>query len=286
MLFFSLFLKLPAQSSRYTNDDCLLCHGKPEISQVTSIGEVRSVYVNPEDWAQDVHNKKGIVCVDCHANANPYLHFREGFIRGDCARCHPEEEEEYQKNIHLTFSLPSANKELPLCYHCHTKHSVLRYDDPSSSIHEKNIGKTCGSCHPEVMVRAITKGTSLGKISGHRKGDLSEKFDMRVCISCHYEDSAHGQKRAYKDFCSRCHDVRSKGTFILGPIHLDSMRWVELNYLGSGLVLFLLVGTCFILGYRSRKGIRSRIKAFLESLKSKEGKAPEKEDSGQAATGG
>lgn len=268
----SLFLVYPLfpQVPSYTDEDCLTCHGKPEISQITKDGKTRSLYVNPEEWWQDIHHRGKITCVDCHTNANPYLHFREGFLDVDCARCHPEEEEEYTKNIHLTFAVPTGDKEFPLCYHCHTKHYVLPHDDPLSSIHEKNVGNTCAECHPEVMIKGILEGTSLGKISGHRKGDLAEKFDMKVCIKCHYEDAAHGAKRAYKDFCSRCHNIRSKGNMLMGPTHLDSLRWKSLNSISGGLVIFFLVGTCIFAGYASRKRIVNTMKKWYESMKTKE----------------
>lgn len=275
-----VFLIFPFHSSfsqTYTDQDCLSCHGKPEIFQITREGTVRPVYVNPEEWSQDVHHQIKMLCVDCHLNANPYLHFREGFIDVDCARCHPEEEEEYQKNIHLTFSTPSLNKEFPLCFHCHTKHHVLRHDDSLSSINEKNVGKTCGQCHAEVMVEGILNGASLGKISGHRKGDLGEKFDMKVCINCHYDDSAHGAKRAYKDFCSRCHNVYSKAGPIIGPTHLNSQRWVWLNYLDGSLVIFLFVGTFVFISYTRRKRIMNGIKAWHERMKIEEQPEPPKE---------
>ncbi len=267
-----------SQTSPYTDRDCLFCHEKPNISQIMANGKVRSLYVDPEEWSQDVHHKGKINCVDCHANANPYLHFREGFIDVDCARCHPEEAEEYQKNIHLTFAVPSAGKELPLCYHCHTKHHVLRHDDPASSVHEKNIGETCLQCHAEVMVKGITKGASLGKISGHRKGDLGEKFDMNVCISCHYEDSAHGAKRAYKEFCSRCHDVRTKGNVLMGPTHISSKRWIWLSSADSGIVALLVVSVFIFWGVRSRKKVLGRFKKWQETMRIKEKETPKSEE--------
>jgi hypothetical protein len=134
-------------------------------------------------------------------------------------------------------------------------------------VHESNIGKTCGACHPEVMVKGILSGTSLGKLSGHRKGDSSEKFDMNVCIHCHYQDSAHGAKRVYKEFCSRCHDVRSKGNLVMGPTHLNAARWSSLNFIGSGLFFFLLFLSGTIIVYRSRKGIFTIIMTWIESMK-------------------
>ena len=261
------FSFLGAQSPVFSDQDCLTCHGKPEISQIMQDGELRTLYVDPEKWSQDIHRLGKMTCVDCHVNAHPLLHFREGFIDVDCARCHPIEEEEYQKNIHLTFTTITPGKELPLCYHCHTKHNILKHDDPDSSVHETHIGETCGACHPEIMVMGILEGTSLGKISGHRKGDLGEKFDMNVCISCHYQDSAHGTKRVYKDFCTRCHDVRQKGNLIMGPTHLDAARWSSLNYVGNGLLFFLLLVSGSLLVLRSRKRIVSRIVAWQENMK-------------------
>ncbi len=268
---FFFFVQQPfSQSHSYSDQECLSCHGKPDIAQIMIDGKVRSLFVDPEEWSQDIHHKGQLLCVDCHTLANPYLHLREGFIDVDCARCHPEEEEEYQKNIHLAFKIPSPGKELPLCFHCHTKHHVLRHDDPSSSIHEENIGETCGSCHAEVMVQGVLAGSSLGKISGHRKGDISEKFDMNVCINCHYEDSAHGAKRVYKDFCSRCHDVRSAANVVMGPTHTALPRFSWLNYANSGLVLSFTIGIFILLLCRSRKSIASGVKSWLGHMKIEE----------------
>jgi len=159
---------------------------------------------------------------------------------------------------------------------------VLLHDDTRSSIHEDKIGTTCGGCHPEVMVKGILSGTSLGKISGHRKGDLSEKFDMKVCISCHYRDSAHGQKRAYKEFCSRCHDPAKKETVVLGPTHLDSFRWTGLNALGSGLAILLVLGLSGYFGYGSRDKIKVGIKNWLDKTKLEEVGIPEESSADQA----
>ena len=270
VIFIALFFFSPAfpQSPSYSDQDCLTCHGKPEISQIMGDGKPRTLFVDPAEWSRDIHHLGKLTCVDCHTNATPFLHFREGFIDVDCARCHPIEAEEYQKNIHLTFTTITPGKELPLCYHCHTKHHILRHDDPLSSVHGSNIGETCRTCHPEVMVKGILAGTSLGKISGHRKGDIAEKFDMNVCISCHYKDSAHGSKRVYKDFCTRCHDVRSTGNIVMGPTHLNSARWTRLNSVGSGLVFFLLLASGSILFYRSRKRIGMTLAAWWENMKS------------------
>lgn len=268
---FSFFIFLSnhsySQTLSYADQDCLSCHGKSNISQITNSGNVRSLFVDPDEWSQDIHRQGSMTCVDCHIHANPYLHFREGFIDVDCARCHPEEAEENQKNIHLTFTTITKGKELPLCHHCHSKHHILPHDNLSSSVNKMNIGETCGNCHAEVMVNGILQGTSFGKISGHRKGDFSERFDMKICINCHFEDSAHGSKQAYKDFCIRCHDYRAKPGFLIGPIHLDSKKMAPLNTLGAGLIFLFLSGTSIIMGYSSRRKIATKIKNWHNSMK-------------------
>ncbi|MFC2160868.1 hypothetical protein ACFLRX_04370 [Acidobacteriota bacterium] len=269
-LFVLTFFPSHLQSTTdYPDKDCLKCHEKPELSQTLKNGHTRSIYVDPSKWNQDIHFKSGMTCVDCHTQAAPSLHIREGFRNVNCAHCHPEEEEEFTKNIHFEYGNVSPGKVLPQCYDCHTKHFVLLHDHPESSVHEANIGKTCGICHAEIQVRGILKGTSLGKISGHRKGDLSEKFDMNVCISCHYADSAHGPKRAFKEYCSRCHDVRkkTKANGILGPIHIDSVRWAGFNYIGSGLFIFSLFGLGLFFCVRTRKKFHQKIIDWINSMK-------------------
>jgi hypothetical protein len=204
-------------------------------------------------------------CVDCHTHANPYVHFREGFMDVDCAKCHPEQSEEYLKNVHFKSTPLSPEREVPLCYDCHTKHNILYHDNPSASIHEKNIETTCGECHPEVMVKGILRGSSIGKISGHRKGDLSEKFEMAICIQCH--NPAHGSNSVYKDFCTRCHDPKQRASVAIGPTHLNSTKWMGFNTVGGGLALFLILGTFVYMGYKSRKTFGMRIRSWHESMK-------------------
>jgi hypothetical protein len=289
-----LILSFPgayADSPPFSDQDCLECHGKPNLSQILSDGTTRSLYVNPQEWTQDVHHKSQMTCVDCHVNANPYLHFREGFIDVDCESCHRTETEQYQRNIHFEYAPLLPDRELPRCYHCHTRHYVLRLDDPLSSVNEKNIADTCGTCHAEVMVESLLKGSSLGKISGHRKGDVSERFDMKVCIHCHHP--SHSSTGVAKDFCSRCHDVTKKANLIMGPTHLSSQKWIRLNYLGGGLAVFLLLGAVVFVGYRSRKGILLKGQAWLKSMEREEPEVtveeapetPEKPDAQSEPTG-
>jgi hypothetical protein len=264
-----LTLKTNSQNSPDPDQECLSCHGKPEASQITSDGFTRSLYVSEEVWKTDIHSNASMTCVDCHRFASPYLHFREGYEDVDCSSCHPEEAEEYQKNIHFEFSPITPGKELPQCYHCHTKHAVLRHDHPSSSIHENNLAETCGECHAEIMLEGILQGSSLGKISGHRKGDPSERFDMKVCINCHYEDAAHGAKRTYKEFCVKCHNVKAASGLLMGPTHLDSLKWKAANRASGWLFILLIIGLFAYGGYVWRSKVPAHFNSWLEKMKIK-----------------
>jgi len=253
-----------SSDSRYSDEDCLRCHAKPNLFQILEDGTLRTLYVDREEWTEDVHHKARLTCVDCHIHANPSLHFREGFIDANCETCHRIEAEEYRRNLHFEFKPLAPDRILPDCYDCHTKHHVLKLDNPRASIHENNLEKTCGECHPEVMIGDLLSGTSLGKISGHRKGDISESFDMDVCISCHRPQ--HSTTRVAQDFCIRCHDADEKTGFVTGPTHLSSRKWREWNYIGGGLVLFLFLGTAFFTGYRRRKNIKDKFRDWLKSM--------------------
>lgn len=118
------------------------------------------------------------------------------------------------------------------------------------------------------MVKELFKGSSIGKISGHRKGDISEKFDMAICIQCH--NPSHGSGTVYKDFCTRCHDPNKKANIAMGPTHLNSTKWIGYNSLGGGLALFLILGTFVYLGYRSRERLGKTVKDWHDSMKVRE----------------
>ena len=69
----------------------------------------------------------------------------------------------------------------------------------------------------------------------------------------------------------------------MGPTHLDSQRWIWLNYTGGGLVIIFLIGVCALVGYKSRKGIVDGVKTWWDSIKIKETEPPkiEQEEKGE-----
>jgi thiosulfate reductase cytochrome b subunit len=91
-----------------------------------------------------------------------------------------------------------------MCTDCHTAHFVLPHTDERSTIHERNITKTCTRCHARIE-------------QVHRKvirGELWEKKPhvIPVCVDCH---EPHKQRRVFYDQgmadrdCQRCHGKES-----------------------------------------------------------------------------
>lgn len=122
-----------------------------------------------EDVARSIHGRataRGIheapTCTDCHSE-HAIHSLREGNASREvgetCGRCHESEK------MNTKFDLPADRvKTFFESYHglamqggaanaancasCHGYHAVLPSTDPDSSIHRRNLVKTCGKCHP------------------------------------------------------------------------------------------------------------------------------------------
>lgn len=209
-LLFMLFLGATAFAVQ--DLDCLECHRDAKLRQMLATGELRALFVDPEEWEKDVHHKKGIKCIECHIGMTPFLHPKEGCRRVACDRCHPIQSEENQLNLHNRFGR-MTNRPLPECYDCHTKHAVKTKSDPNFTMNGKKIGKTCCSCHGEMTPQRLITLSPAYLILGHRKCDISEKFDLKVCINCH-GDASHGIWIGYPDYCVTCHNSKKRAGFL------------------------------------------------------------------------
>ncbi len=149
---------------------CSDCHGSHGILTSTNPAAKTSHTKVPETcgtchvliliaWTQEsAHGlawKKGAegpVCTTCHishAIAEPTAFpTRLGFPER-CGECH----EEWYLSFRDTFHGKSTDlgyMSSAICSDCHTPHKNLPADDPGSSVHPTNIGKTCGACHGPV----------------------------------------------------------------------------------------------------------------------------------------
>lgn len=161
--------------------DCGMCHG--DVHQVlktasldfrTKVPETCGMCHSEvaEQFAQSVHGKalaEGVpeapLCNDCHGEHRILRHqdaqspVNVSHIRETCGACHG--------NVRLTrkFGLPddrmisfdqsfhglaakAGSQTVANCASCHGVHNILASSDPKSTIHARNLGKTCGQCHP------------------------------------------------------------------------------------------------------------------------------------------
>ena len=93
-------------------------------------------------------------CESCHESIymedldleadNPHLEEPEPV---DCAGCHEDEAEIYQKHGRLDVG---EDPHLPKCWDCHGNHDILPSSDRGAHTHPINLPTTCRSCHSDV----------------------------------------------------------------------------------------------------------------------------------------
>jgi cytochrome b subunit of formate dehydrogenase len=154
-----------------------------------------------------------------------------------CGDCHREEGRatravqlsqvnaltDYSQSVHgrgLTEKglLPSA-----ICIDCHGSHLVLKHTDDRSTVYEKNIPATCGSCHRGIYKEYVR--------SIHYSEDDREPDKLPNCATCHSSHTIRDVERdqfvnEVTDQCGSCHTRLSETYF-------DTMhgKAYELGYL-------------------------------------------------------
>jgi len=67
-----------------------------------------------------------------------------------CGSCHQDYLDSYRNNAHgQVTSLGYTNTDVPVCFDCHGKHTILNSSDPESKVGKEKIIETCGSCHAD-----------------------------------------------------------------------------------------------------------------------------------------
>lgn len=192
--------------------DCSICHAE--------VGEV---------FAQGIHGKllqendpNAPSCTDCHGRHNILANddqnattFRRN-IPDLCAQCHRAGEQaavrysgkehevvqHYSMSIHGKGVFESGLMVSAVCSDCHNSHLTLPATNPQSSVHPKNVGETCGTCHLGIYEEF--------KTSIHSPLVSGEDKKLPSCNTCH---SSHEIERTdVTDFkaqllnqCGGCH---------------------------------------------------------------------------------
>lgn len=208
--------------------DCESCHGPGQLHEHTVSAEAIR-FPSSEDcaachapasrtlahWETSPHAQSDVLCSDCHA-----VHDRQpALLRAPsdldtallrhasadtklCASCHA--------TVLAELGLPSRHpvKEGMLdCLDCHAAHA----DDRALARPE---GRTCGSCHQEVMGPWVFEHAPVSEDCGYCHvphgavaDDLLEVSQPAACVSCHTlaESGAVHQPWAFTTDCTDCH---------------------------------------------------------------------------------
>ncbi len=222
-------------SIHYQKTSCIKCH--PNVSRrktpvCKEAGPVDCTTCHAEqgdETRKSIHGQlvekgdpNGPRCTDCHGTHNVLARtdinapiFTRN-IPNLCAKCHREGEKaavryqgtetevvaHYQESIHGKGLLESGLMVSAVCTNCHTAHRVLPSHDDSSSVHPRQVAKTCGTCHLGIMEH----------FNSSIHSPLLSQTDKKLptCNSCH---KSHEIKRVDRtDFraqilgqCGECH---------------------------------------------------------------------------------
>lgn len=184
--------------------ECSTCHGSAHEAPRARTAEFHSSSLDTcgmchaevlAEFEGSVHGaaaRKGVldapVCSSCHGahsiqrSVAPSAATAGPHIRETCGRCHGD--------LRLTsrFGLPAdrvtsfdasfhglagraGSQRVANCASCHGYHSILPSSDPRSTVHPRNLGETCGSCHPGAG-RRFTISTIHVSEEGHEPGPV------------------------------------------------------------------------------------------------------------------
>lgn len=186
----------------YTADECIRCH---------SMGSDESkTYINLKDYESSVHSSE-LTCLDCHEDTKDISHMNHKPGRIDCQRCHEK------ANLHAKDGSVS-------CKSCHPPHRIYPANDPRSSVNSRNLGDTCGSCHPaQSETRGLFTFLESFQVASHPKQDFAEVANKTMCLACHQGQAAHGEREPINaQNCGTCHVPLGTNSSKLGYIHMST----------------------------------------------------------------
>ena len=218
----------------YAPEDCIRCH-KEESSE-------SRLHISLKDYKASIHGRE-ITCQDCHTGVRDKDHITiKGSGTVDCGQCHDQE------NRH---GLRAKNEYRPRCYSCHTTHAIFEKDNERSSVNDKNLKKTCKTCHPVECGDAdyLSWLPSL-QIASHNKQDFARVFDRDNCLSCHQGMAAHGEDAPLNDQdCYKCHLSPDGEPLLLGYMHPRADLDRHPTIFAAGLLYLLLMLALFAGGF-------------------------------------
>ncbi len=187
----------PIKTYALDENNCLSCHGNPELTKTGAEGKSISLYVSEEAVNTAAH--RFIDCTTCHTT-EPHevtTPLTKLSLAEKCGSCH-----EYQYKMHLESihgqQLVQDNPDVATCVDCHSPagnpHSVIRVLEYNAPAYTKNIAETCAKCHGDEELMAsygiVEKVYESYMRSFHGKAmqlgtyEITQ-LDKATCTNCH-----------------------------------------------------------------------------------------------------
>ena len=237
-------------------DLCGKCHREGETAAVRYTGTEKDI-VN--HYTESIHGK-GLIksgltvtatCTDCHTahkelpHTHPESSINRNNISSTCGSCHHGIEEQFDKSIHSPL-VSDTDKELPVCFDCHSAHEIKRADTEGFKL---EIMTQCGRCHEEIAETYFD--TYHGKVSqlGYTK--------TAKCYDCHgahdilptINPESRLSRENVVETCRTCHPAANRqfAGYLTHATHHDPDKYPFLFWAFWGMT-GLLVGTFIIAG--------------------------------------
>ncbi len=197
--------------------DCLRCHENKELKAKK---DGRSLYVQVDDLNHSRHAKTA--CSQCHSDVNASRVRACETIQKkvDCASCHAEVGQFYQKSTHGML-LAKGEANAPNCKECHGTHRILGKAEQTSPTFATNVPALCARCHREGKKAAVRYTGDQHEIVEHYTESIHGKGLMKsgltvtaMCTNCHTAHSVLPRNNEASSVnpknlpatCGKCHN--------------------------------------------------------------------------------
>ena len=268
---------------------CAKCHREGEKAAVRYVGQEHSIIKN---YTESIHGKglmkSGLTvtatCTDCHTahrelpHTDPNSSINRKNISSTCGSCHFGIEAQFAKSVHSP-NFSKTNKDLPVCYDCHSAHNIVRTDQAGFRM---KIMNTCGRCHQKIAKTYFD--TYHGKVSelGYSK--------TAKCYDCHGahdilpvdNPASHLSHQNVVKTCQKCHSgaTRQFAGYFTHATHHDPQKYPVLYWTFMGMT-GLLIGTFVLAGVHTLLWLPRSLQ-WRRELKRRNNQPNEPENSGPA----
>jgi hypothetical protein len=235
---------------------CGKCHREGEKAAVKYTGSEKNIVNN---YTESIHGKgllkSGLTvtatCTDCHTahkelpHTNPESSINRNNISNTCGTCHHGIEEQFENSVHSP-RVTETDKQLPVCYDCHSAHEIKRADSEGFKL---EIMSQCGRCHEQIAETYFD--TYHGKVSqlGYTK--------TAKCYDCHgshdilpvTNPKSRLSRQNVVETCKTCHPSANRqfAGYLTHATHHDPVKYPILFWVFWGMT-GLLLGTFIIAG--------------------------------------